>query len=103
MRAEEGDRIRCEISKIDDLVEDAESRIRGFWSKVNRINDEIGDEEDVRCAPGQNEAFDSIVTKNIQRLHWRREDLHTKRVAIVEEKRRLIERRSALYKELEDE
>jgi hypothetical protein len=98
----ETDKVRSELSRIRTRIEEIEGEIKKAVYEIARVRDEIGDENDILCSKGENQAFYSTISGNKAKLEWGLGKYYTVKRELIAKSKALRERRNTLHNKLED-
>jgi predicted RNase H-like nuclease (RuvC/YqgF family) len=98
----EADKVRSELSRIRARIEEIEGEIKKADYEIAQVRDKIGEENDVLCSKGENQAFYSTVSRSIAKLKWELDEHYAARSELIAKSKALRKRRNALHSELEE-
>lgn len=98
----EADKVRSELSRIQTEIEEIEREIKKADYEIAHVRDEIGEEKDILCSKGENQAFYSAFSHSITRLEWELSKHYAARTELTAELKTLRKRRDTLHSKLED-
>lgn len=98
----EADKVRSVLSRIRARIEEIEGEIKRADYEIAQVRDEIGEESDIRCSKGENQAFYSTVSRNMAKLEWGLDNRYAARSQLIAKSKELRDRRDTLYSKLEN-